>query len=83
VLSEAYEVIERFEQHYGRAARDDRKESLIAVFYARLALQRLPEARTAKMRRAQIVEELVTLMKKHAEEAPGIGTILGWFQDTY
>jgi hypothetical protein len=83
VLKQAYDVVERFEQHYGRAARDDRKESLIAVFYARRALSNLPFAQTAKAQRFNIVRELVALMKKHEEEAPGIGTILGWFQDTY
>jgi hypothetical protein len=56
---------------------------MIAVFYALRALSNLPVARTARERRAQIVQELVSLMKRHEEQASGLGTILGWFQDTY
>jgi hypothetical protein len=83
VLRQAYEVVALFEERYGRAARDDRKESMVAVFYALRALSNLPAVRTARERRSQIVTELVSLGKTHEEQAPGLGTILGWFQDTY
>lgn len=83
VLKEAFAIIEKYEQEYARPGRDDWKANSVAVFYARRAMQSLPEACTGKIRRAQIVRELVELVSKHTEEAAGLSSILGQFQDNY